>query len=113
MRLGTNKPQKLPLHSQQAPAAGIGLPRLRVRLAQTILNLAECAEVDVANSIFVTAAISNIRLAALTGGRPKTVARMVEHLKLRGLIETRRDRIIIWNPAKLQDIVEKSLSREI
>ncbi len=84
-------------------------PSLRVRLAQVILDLAECAEIDVANSIFLTEAISNNRLAALAGGRPKTVARMIEHFKLRGLVETRRERFIIRQPARLRAVIARTL----
>jgi hypothetical protein len=57
---------------------------LQARLAQVVLDLAECADVDVANSAFVTGAISNGRLAVLSCGKPKTVARMVEQFKVRG-----------------------------
>jgi CRP-like cAMP-binding protein len=113
MGLGVNPPQTLSQSALAASPAVFEAPPLRVRLAQAILGLAECAEVDVANSIFVTGAISNGHLAALSGGKPKTVARLVEQFKIRGLIETRRQRLILRNPEKLQDIVTRFVSKEV
>jgi hypothetical protein len=109
MNLEIHQPQKLPPFRLEAAASVVEPPPLRVRLAQAILDLAECAEIDVANSIFVTGAISNDSLAALAGGKPKTVARMVEQFKLRGLVEKRRERFIIRQPEKLQAIIAKSI----
>jgi CRP-like cAMP-binding protein len=108
MSLEIHQPEKSALFALGGPEVLIDAPPLRVRLAQVILDLAECAEIDVANSIFVTSAISNSRLAALAGGKPKTVARMIEQFKIRGLVETRRERLIIRHPEKLQDIVARS-----
>jgi hypothetical protein len=87
------------------PAVEMRPPALKIRLARVILDLAECAEIDVANSIFLTGAISNERLAVLAGAKADAVARLTAQFVSLGLVEKRRQRFIIRQPERLRAMI--------
>ncbi|GAB6158907.1 Crp/Fnr family transcriptional regulator [Desulfotomaculum varum] len=93
------------LRAAQEKVMHLALHDIARRLAFTLIKMAEEHGIAKPDGIFLNLNLTNQELANLTGSTRETVNRMLNSFKRSGAIEVDRQRIIILDKKKLEDLL--------
>lgn len=75
------------------------------RLASTLLRLGEGMGISDGRGIFIPVRLTRGELAELVGCRAETTTRLMTKWKRSGMVDTKREGIVIQNPDKLKELL--------
>jgi len=94
------------LRSSAEQIRSLAVERVQQRIARVLLKLAETSGIDIPEGRMIEIALTRQDIADMTGTTVETAIRVMSKFRRRGLINTRRGKVVLMDLAALQDVAD-------